>query len=445
MREDLATAPRDKPEEVAARHDKRLDDIRGAQARVARDLREAGQRSASRISSLYSRLRLEVSLIEASMNFGHTGSTSLITGWVDASSVAGASRRLLEETGGRLVLQVRDPEGTGTPSAEVPTLLRHSAFVRPFQLLLTGFGIPAYQEIEPTLLMGISFLVLYGIMFGDMAHGLLLAAIGWGIRWKSRDEAMRDLAMIIIYAGLAATVGGVLYGSAFGKEGVLPPLWLAPMSPEHPGNILKILAYPVGFGVLLLSVGVILNIVNRFRFADYGEAVFGHFGLLGLLFYWGSLGVAVTAGLGTRMTPVAAAAVIVLPLLVFAGREVFHCLHSAEGEAKPNLFTLLIHSAVGIMEVVSTYLANTFSFARVGAFALAHAGLCIAIFALQDIVRGLPGGIVWSAIIFVLGTALVLLLEGLIVFVQCLRLEYYEFLGKFFAGTGKRFSPFRIG
>jgi V/A-type H+-transporting ATPase subunit I len=98
-----------------------------------------------------------------------------------------------------------------------------------------------------------------------------------------------------------------------------------------------------------------------------------------------------------------------------------------------------------VLETVMTFLTNTVSFSRVGAFALAHGGLSLAVYTLAGIVRDTAGGAVWSAVVIVLGNLLVLALEGLIVFVQCMRLEYYEFFSKFFEGGGKRYSPFRVG
>jgi V/A-type H+-transporting ATPase subunit I len=104
----------------------------------------------------------------------------------------------------------------------------------------------------------------------------------------------------------------------------------------------------------------------------------------------------------------------------------------------------LFEGLLGVMETVMTYLANTFSFLRVAAFALSHVALSFTIFKLQDLVELLPGGLLWSALVFLFGTALVIGLEGLVVGVQIFRLEYYEFFTKFFSGEGRGFRPFRL-
>ncbi len=136
---------------------------------------------------------------------------------------------------------------------------------------------------------------------------------------------------------------------------------------------------------------------------------------------------------------------IVVPVLALLFRELILVALSRKKYAATEVVGVMMEDGMSLAEALITYLANTVSFARVGAFALSHAGLMIAVFSLEAIVRGLPGGSFWAVITLILGNALVIALEGLIVFVQCLRLEYYEFFSKFFEGTGRPYRPFRIG
>lgn len=436
VREELALAPKGRPDEIVPAHEKRLDAIRAEQARLSAEIRKVADDGAARLTPCYRRLRLEVALIEASLHFGYTQNTSVISGWLPADTLAGVSEATLRETQGRVILQVRDADSLGVNEESIPTHLKNARWLRPFEVLVTGFGIPRYHEIEPTLLMAVTFLVLYGIMFGDIGHGLLLAILGFVLRRRTTG-AIRDIMTVAGYAGVAATLGGFLYGSIFGFE-ELPALWIKPMH-----STMTILAVPVAFGVLLISAGVVLNIINKFRAGHYLHGTIDRFGLLGLCFYWGALGLAVATGLGRNVPAWLVIVVLGLPLAVLFARDlVTHAL--GRGDHSEGYAAATINGGVEVMESITTYLANTFSFARVGAFALAHAGLSLATFALMDLVRGVPGGVVWSAIIFLLGTALIVLLEGLIVFVQCLRLQYYEFFGKFFDGSGRRYKPFRI-
>ena len=107
--------------------------------------------------------------------------------------------------------------------------------------------------------------------------------------------------------------------------------------------------------------------------------------------------------------------------------------------------TVVAESAVGAFEAVLVYLANTISFVRLAAYALSHAALLLATFTLAaELERGTAGGAVWSTLVIVAGNVIAIILEGMIASVQALRLEYYEFFGKFFSGAGRPFRPFRL-
>lgn len=437
--EDLAAAPKGAPTQVIAGLEKRLDEIRQTQARISRDLYNAGASLAPAVARLHKRLNLDNALLHAAFNFGHTGSTCLIRGWLPAESLPLVSSRVLQETEGRAIIQEREPNEAGAAPEDVPVMLKHGRFMRPFQMLVTGFGFPRYNELEPTPVVAISFLVMFGLMFGDVGHGALLALIGLIIALNSRFAQYRDLGAIVGYAGLSAVLGGFLYGSVFGKE-ILPALWLRPME-----DVMRLLSIPLAFGVILISIGVWLNVVNNFRAKNYFHGVVDRFGVVGIVFYWGCIGLALRyAVLGQpTISTLQLLLFVVLPLTVLFLRELLYNLLVHKGHGEGNVASLM-HGGVEVMETVSSYLANTVSFARVGAFALAHAGLSLAVFELEKSVREAPAGVLLSILVLVLGNLLILLLEGLIVFVQCMRLEYYEFFGKFFGGEGKRYNPFRL-
>jgi V/A-type H+-transporting ATPase subunit I len=420
---------------------KRVEQIRSEQERISQELKEVARTEAQKIASLERSLALELALVEASLNFSRTESTCRISGWLPTDQAAPTSSRLLQETEGRLFLQMREPKETDVSPDDVPVLMKDNPFIRPFQLLVTGFGFPRYREIQPTPMVAISFLTMYGLMFGDVGQGAVLALGGFVTRKRARNPQIRDLGTIICFAGIAATACGFLYGSVFGKE-LLRPLWIRPME-----EVVTILEIPVALGVLLISIGILLNIINKFRRGDYYGGIVDRLGIVGIVLYWGAI------GLGLRcivMGPPAhilllIALLILLPLVLLFLRELIYELFVHKGHESDGPIIALMNGGVEVMETLTGFLANTVSFARVGAFALAHAGLCLAVYSLQAVVRDLPAGIVWSGIIIVLGNVLVILLEGLVAFVQCLRLEYYEFFSKFFGGDGKRYKPFRIG
>ncbi len=120
-------------------------------------------------------------------------------------------------------------------------------------------------------------------------------------------------------------------------------------------------------------------------------------------------------------------------------------LHHSQGKEEEHTFTSAItESFVGAFEGCLSYLANTISFVRLGAYAMSHAALLVAAFMLAEQVKHLAGGTVWNVIVIILGNLVAIVLEGIIASVQALRLEYYEFFGKFFSGDGQAFEPFRL-
>ena len=438
---DTSGAPQGDPAQALAELEQRIQTIQREHRRIQREQDALARKVAPEIAAFRHRLRLEQALIEAEMNFGHTASTCLISGWLPENCVAAVSQQLLEATDGKMILRVSEPDEVGASPASVPVLMKNHPLIRPFELLVNGFGLPRYKEVEPTVIVAASFLVMYGLMFGDVGHGLLLALVGFLVRRLSRKPQVRDVATIIGFAGLAAMFAGFLYGSVFGLE-FLPALWIRPMD-----EMMRFLLLAVAGGVLLISAGVVLNIVNRFRAGDYAGAIFHPFGIVGIIFYWGAVTLVMRylfAG-STSTSTLHVVLLLLVPLVILFFRGPIQNLFARKKHGDgTGAFSMLMEGAVEVMDTVATYLANTVSFARVAAFALAHAGLCVAVLSMTEIAGDVPGGIFWQGLVFVLGTALVLLLEGLIVFVQCLRLEYYEFFGKFFEGSGKKYQPFKI-
>jgi len=261
-----------------------------------------------------------------------------------------------------------------------------------------------------------------------------------------------DLGAVLTFCGISGVVFGAVYGTFFGYEigGESAPFF-RPM--EDPQLILLI---AVGFGVAVISVGVILNIVNCLLSRRVADGLLDKFGLVSGVFYWGALGLAAWGLAGGKVGLAPAVLLIGGPLVILFLRRPAGMVASAlrarqevgaqesGREEHEGPVIVVIESAVEVFETVLMYLTNTLSFARIGAFALAHAGLSFAIYELMHLAAGAPGGQVWAALIFVFGMLVTILLEGFIVMVQALRLEYYEFFNKFFRGQGRRFEPFDL-
>jgi V/A-type H+-transporting ATPase subunit I len=271
-----------------------IEDTRQQISDEAAKLAEIRDSRGEQIQNLFTQIRSSRVLTEAMSHFGRFRYTYLITGWVPATRLDDFEHRLKVVSKNILV------ESASVPRAhleeDVPVVLHNAGIFRPFQTLVTTYGQPRYEEMDPTVLMAISFPLLFGAMFGDIGHGLLLALLGalLGSRMVRALRSLANFGWIIAYCGISSIVFGVLYGNLFGFEDLLKPLLIRPMN-----SILESMILAIGVGVVLLSVGYLVFIVNSLTAKEWGPLLFGHHGIAGLVLYWSLVGVAVEVRLGT--------------------------------------------------------------------------------------------------------------------------------------------------
>ena len=391
-------------------------------------------------------VEVERKILDAEQNFPRTDATVLINGWIPADEVTPLRRRLQNLVGGRCVVETEEPGDV--PEEEIPVLVKHPRLLRPFQMLVAAYGLPGYRELEPTLFLAVTFLVMFGMMFGDVGHGAVLIVAGIGTLIWGRKEQVRDAGILLISAGAASTVFGFLYGEVFGFEIPVLTLWNNPLH----GDTMELLIVAMGYGVVVISLGLVLNIVNCLRRSDVVGGVMGKFGAAGAIFYWGALALGIKAYvLKHEMNAVWVVLLILVPMVVmFLKEPVQYVLARRAGRKHhaESLFEAIFESGVELFEGVLGYMANTISFVRLGAYAMSHAAILYATLMMAEQMHTMAGaglGGVLYVVILVLGNILAIVLEGIIVSVQALRLQYYEFFSKFFSGTGRAFKPFRLG
>ena len=385
-------------------------------------------------------------LLEAEHNFPRTQAAVLLSGWVPADAVPALEERLRKMTAGRCVIQASAPRESS--EEQVPVLLRQPRLLRPFEMLVSAYGLPKYQELEPTLFVALSYMLMFGMMFGDAGHGAVLAIGGLLALLSGRTQKVRDVGLLILFAGMSSIAFGMFYGSYFGLESLKKyALWHDPLE----GNPMGLMYGGIGIGIVMITLGLVLNIINRFRRGDVIGGLLDKFGVIGVLFYWGALALITKhAAMESRgLVSLAVVLFLVLPLVGWAIKEPLEFLlhHRAGHPAEPggDLFAAITESLVGAFEAVLSYLANTISFVRLAAYAMSHAALLVAAFMMSEQVRHLSvGGGLLSLLVIILGNLVAIVLEGIIASVQALRLEYYEFFGKFFSGSGQPFTPFRL-
>lgn len=397
------------------------------------------------LQQLREELLLGRQLILAQEKFGQIDHTYLLTGWLPIVLFEDLKQRVMKASSNKALVERIDPSEVKEVRSgilSIPILFNNPALIKPFERLTSLYGTPTYKEVEPTAFLALTFLLLFGMMFGDVGHGAVLCALGYLV-FKKMFRYF-DYGIILMECGLSAIVFGILYGSVFGLENLIPALWMRPM--ENISYFMKVAAV---IGIGMISTGLILNLINILRQHRYGELLSAS-GLAGALFYWLITGLGVRYFLIGAPTPLeilfAKAAGGLLFTLMILQRPVRQLLarHSSTKKGRflvEGIGVTFLESLVEVLDELLRYLANTASFVRIAAFALAHAGLFMAVFTLADMVQSTQGSGFFYWLTLFLGNVVIIGLEGLVVSIQTVRLEYYEFFSKFFRGGGKPFQP----
>jgi V/A-type H+-transporting ATPase subunit I len=327
---------------------------------------------------------------------------------------------------------------------KVPTLLKNGIFSKPYEFYVEMFGTPNYSEIDPTLFVGITYTLLFGIMFADVGHGLVLALIAFFL-WKLKKNR---LGPILLRCGISSAFFGLVFGSVFGYEHLMDPIYKAlfnletkPISVLDKANITKVLFIPLGIGAALILLAMILNIVVGFKQKNIEKALFSNNGLAGFIFYGGIAFAAAELVLFNNniiSTPYIIC-VLVLPIILMMFKEILAKLITRQKNPFPKKWgDYIIQNFFEVFDYLISYVSNTISFMRVGAFVLIHAIMMEVVFIMAEMF-----GSVGHIVVIVIGNIFVLGLEALLVSIQGLRLEFYEMFSRFFSGDGRPFKPIK--
>lgn len=320
-----------------------------------------------------------------------------------------------------------------------PTKLKNRGLFRLFEFFVEMYGLPNYKEVDPTGFVAITYILLYGIMFADVGQGIVLGIIGF-LMYKIKKM---PIGIILIPCSICSTFFGFIFGSVFGFEELLDPVYHALGWEGKPVSVMEsataLLGLAVGCGVVLILIAMGINIYSSLRQRDYGRAFFGHNGAAGMVFYSSvlTLLLSMLTGFQVPTLPILVCGVL-LPLVSIFFSEPLGHLVSGRRDWKPEKWgEYCMDHFFELFEILISYLSNTVSFVRIGAFVLVHAGMMMVFFALADI---MGGGIAGGIMIFI-GNVFVIALEGLLVGIQALRLEFYEIFSRFYIGEGTPFEP----
>ncbi|RKZ41955.1 MAG: hypothetical protein DRQ49_03465 [Gammaproteobacteria bacterium] len=408
------------PQQVHADLTAQLAQLQEQTDAVTATIKELTEEKKAILDNAYQTLSAAAAYAQLTETLRGQGQLALIEGWIPRIDLPRLEISLLEKLNCPFVLNTRQPSPSEYP--QVPSLIRHHKLFAPYIALIKNYGIPRYGEFDPTFLFATTFILMFGSMFGDVGHGALIAFAGW--YWR---EKLKSFTPFFIIAGLSSIFFGFLYGSIFGFEEVLlPALWLSPI--HHPILMLTIALY---WGMSFILMATIITIVNRWRERNYAAALFNHTGVVGIFLYLGGF-YAIYQWMTTGTFDNNQQLVVLLPLFIIFAYKWY--------ENRLPLTERFIVTLIEGLESILNYLANTLSFLRVAAFSLNHAALAIAVFTLANMMES-PAN--WLVII--LGNLFIIILEGAIVTIQILRLEYYEGFSRFFSGDGRAFRPLIMG
>lgn len=364
--------------------------------------------------------------------------TLVLTGFVPKSEMKTFKEQFNEHED----VIIQDFDAKLEEGIKAPTVLINSRFSKPFEMFVEMYSLPKYGTFDPTPYVSITYCLLFGMMFGDFGQGLCISLIGIFMDKKLHMK----LGKILERIGIFSAFFGLVYGSLFGNEELLGELYqkvgitFLPISVMHV-EIMNLLGAALAVGVCLIIISMIYNIIERFKRHDFGEALFSQNGVAGLTFYVSLIaGVLIEMFLKVKvMNKLYIACLIVLPLLVILFKEPFiHLLQKKTVKPHEGWGGYILQSFFEVFEVLLSFLSNTMSFLRVGGFILSHAGMMLVVMTLNEMVGNM------GFLVLVFGNIFVMALEGLIVGIQTLRLEYYEMFSRYYDGGGKKFTPISL-
>jgi len=426
------------PEEARKRFLNQLEDENHSLDLVAKKLAQIKEDNSSELLGYYYKLKSLQETYELRRYVYELNGTFYILGFVPMEQVGDFIADFEDISDVKVSIRPADSDKRLT----APTKLKNNWLVRPFEMFVDMYGVPSYTDIDPTPFVAITYSLLFGIMFGDVGQGLVISLVGF-FMWKWKKMA---LGPILERIGIVSAFFGLVYGSVFGFEHLLDPMYHAMGFKEKPIEVMSnsttntILLSAVGIGAVLIIVCIIMNICLGVKQKNWERALLSQNGIAGLVFY----SYVLVAACGKLLfgfnilNPICIILFVVIPVLVMFLKEPLEKFIEKRKDIKPEggIAAYLIESFFELFDVMLSFITNTMSFLRVGGFILSHAGMMAVVSTLANMV-----GSGASPIVVVIGNIFVMAMEGLIVGIQALRLEFYEIFSRFYDGSGKPFVP----
>ncbi len=407
-------------------------------------------------------IRFEELHSQVENHFGETKKSVVFSGWIPTNRVERLEQKLREVTNNGILFEVSDPDPEEKEAP--PVEMKNAPIVKAFEPLVLNYDVPSYGTIDPTPFVAISYLLMFGMMFGDVGHGLVVALIGFlGGAKAVKAGKDRGIWNLFLYCGISAMAFGVLFGSYFGFQ-LFPPVWF-----DYHGivienhsfgglggikNINGVFGLTIMFGLVIISIGLIINWINLIRKREWFHLLLDKSGFLGGWVYgFGFYSIYTYVSSGFQTLPpswiIQIGLLFPLALLIIKGPLEKWREAKEEGDSFTlkgmDIIEYLIMWFVEVLEVCIGFLSHTLSFLRVAGLGISHVVLLSAFFELARMFSPGQGYSVVGILLIVFGNLLVILLEGLSAAIQSLRLNYYEFFSKYFSGGGRLYKPISLG
>ncbi len=427
------------PEEYIEHLQEELARLKNNRKKSEQLIKDYWKKEKDKCSRYYSKLTELDSYNEIKRYVYQYNKSFILAGWIPAENEEFFTRQL----DGIQSVEYSLSDGKEQISNSPPIIMKNPPFFRLYEFYVKMYGLPCYNEVDPTPVVALTYTLFFGIMFGDVGQGLIVAIVG-ALMWKLKKMAVGK---ILIPCGISGMIFGFLYGSVFGFEEALNPVYQmlfgidGKLVDVMDSETINMIIYgSVALGFVTIAIVMLINIFSSLKRKDLESAFFGANGVAGFVFY-----VSLVAGLVCQMflgIEIMNAAyiicLIILPLLLMYMREPFGKLAERKKEWQPEKWgEYLVQSFFELFEMCLSYLTNTMSFLRVGAYILVHAGMMTVVFTLAEMV----GGIVGYTAVVIIGNGIVMALEALLVAIQVLRLDYYEIFSRFYIGGGRAFTP----
>ena len=414
------------PKEICAALNDEINEKNGRSAALAASISGLAQGYEARLTELYAYLSERSAVYEIMKYAAFTKDSFRIVGWIPEETLKRIQPEINADPN---VVMVEDEDGaSGTVP---PTKLKNNPIFRTFEPVVTMYGLPAYDEIDPTPIVAIIYCLMVGFMFGDVGQGLIFFLAGLFLLKKKSA-----LGGIFTGGGLMAMVFGFMYGSIFSNEHLIKPLFMNPM---ENANITTMLVIGIGFGVVMMIVGMVLNIINGIKAKDMGRVFLDRNGVAGLVFYGVIISIVVSLLFFGKVwaSTIVLAICILVPFLVIFFKHPIENILKKKPAMPDGASGFFVETIFEMIDMLLGFASNTISFVRLSAFAINHVGLSMAF----NILAQMSSNPVIQTIIMIVGNAAIIVLEGMVVGIQGLRLTYYELFSRFYKGDGVPYEP----